>query len=262
MRDHDAVAGRPLQLLGGQFGSPPLHEIPPGGTGRREMQPKPGVLDQPAVHRGRFVGCAIVQHKRHGEVGRDGRVQLVQKRLGLLAAVMAPQAPLDCAALQIHGCKQAGGPMAQMVVTPACPQPASAGSTPGPALSYPRSTSRPAQGGSRSRATPASTLSPNSGSADNLRLPAVPWEPKRAPNPAHGRLGQAHRPGPPARQPGRRVRRRFLLRLRENLLHLLIRSPARRAWPRQVRKAGCRAATKRWNHLPTVRRTLQLSAAA
>jgi hypothetical protein len=115
----DAPMGRPRELLGGQFLKPPLHEVQPGTAGRRQVQHKPRVFDEPARNRGRLVRRVVVQHQMHGEVGRDRGVELVRKRLELLRPVMAIQAPHDLPALQVQGGKPARGPMSLIVMTPA-----------------------------------------------------------------------------------------------------------------------------------------------
>lgn len=50
-----AAMGRPRQCFRGPFRNPPLHEMPPGGTGRRAMPRKSG--GPPARNRGRFGGA-------------------------------------------------------------------------------------------------------------------------------------------------------------------------------------------------------------
>ena len=83
--------GGALELFGGQFGEPPLDEVQPRGTGRREVKLEAGVRKQPAFDlRGLVRGC-IVEHEVHVEVLGDSLVDGVEELLELDRAVAGVQ---------------------------------------------------------------------------------------------------------------------------------------------------------------------------
>src|SRR5215210_1388616 len=75
----DAAVGGALQLLGGQGGEPPLHQVHPRPVGGGEVEVEAAVAQQPGVHGGGLVGRQVVEDHVHGQVLGDLAVDLVQE---------------------------------------------------------------------------------------------------------------------------------------------------------------------------------------
>ena len=68
-----------LDLFFGERGEPALDEIQPRRARRGEMHMKPRVAHKPAAHARRLVSGVVVQNQMNVEVGRDLRLDGIQK---------------------------------------------------------------------------------------------------------------------------------------------------------------------------------------
>jgi hypothetical protein len=71
-----AAMGRSFDLSFGEQTKPPFHQIEPRGTGRSEVQMKPGPFGKPTMNQRGFMSPIVVQNKvnlkRTGNVGING----------------------------------------------------------------------------------------------------------------------------------------------------------------------------------------------
>jgi hypothetical protein len=104
------------QLLLGERGEPPFHEVHPRSAGRGEVDVKPGMPEQPAMNHRRLVRARIVDDEMDIELCRHGHINRHQEFPKRPRPVALMELTDDFTALGIQGREQRGGPMARVIV--------------------------------------------------------------------------------------------------------------------------------------------------
>ena len=95
---------------------PPLHQVQPRRTGRREMQVKPRMFGQPASYLRVLVGAVVIDDQVQRQGGRRLPVDLPQKLQKLIVAMPLKTAPDDFSLQHIQRRKQGGRTMPHIVM--------------------------------------------------------------------------------------------------------------------------------------------------
>lgn len=98
------------QLFLGEQSKPALHQIQPGGAGRREVDMEARALEQPPSDAGRLMRPIVVEDEMHVQLRRDCRLNRVEERAEFTAALPLVQLPDHLARLHVQRCKQRGVP--------------------------------------------------------------------------------------------------------------------------------------------------------
>ena len=83
----DALVGGAPELLLGEPGEPPFHQVDPRGVSGREMEVESAVPDQPAPDTGDLVGVVVVENEMEVEILRRLALDGLEEPEELLATV-------------------------------------------------------------------------------------------------------------------------------------------------------------------------------
>lgn len=104
------------QLFLGEQGKPALHQIEPGGAGRREVHMEARSLEQPPADHGGLMRPIVVEDEMHVQLSRDRGLNRVEELPEFLRALPLVQLPDHLARLHVQSRKQRGRPVASIVV--------------------------------------------------------------------------------------------------------------------------------------------------
>lgn len=102
------------QLFLRQQGEPPLHQIEPGGAGRREVHMEARSLEQPPLDHGGLMRGIVVEDEMHVQLSRNIRLNRVEELAKFPSALV--QLPDHLPRLHIQSRKQRGGAVAPIVM--------------------------------------------------------------------------------------------------------------------------------------------------
>ncbi|GLV82459.1 hypothetical protein Slala03_21480 [Streptomyces lavendulae subsp. lavendulae] len=90
----DGAVDSSLELLLGEFGEPPFHQVQPRRTRRCEVQVEPRVRQQPLLHVRRLVRRIVVEDEMDLEIRRHLLADLGQELLELGGPVPSVEEPM------------------------------------------------------------------------------------------------------------------------------------------------------------------------
>ena len=112
----DAGVAAAANALGGDLGEEALDEVQPGRAGGCEMQLEAGMLFQPGLHLGRFVGGVVVENQMDVARFLHGSVDAAQEAQELAGAMTRHAFPDDQTRLDVQRGKERGGAMALVIM--------------------------------------------------------------------------------------------------------------------------------------------------
>ena len=112
----DTLETSPPYPLLCQLPEPPLYQVQPRRTRRREVQRKPRVLRQPRLHLGLILGPIVVHNQVQRRLPQKLPVQPPQEAQELLVPVLGHALAYHPPVQDVEGREQGGGPMPFVVV--------------------------------------------------------------------------------------------------------------------------------------------------
>lgn len=98
------------------FGKEALHLIEPAGMSRDKVQMPAWMTQQPLPHSAGFMGGVVVGHHMDGQIRRGRAFNVAQELRKFLLPVAGLALREDLPGLDVHGGKQGGGAVAEVIM--------------------------------------------------------------------------------------------------------------------------------------------------